>query len=330
MKDRPAAANNMAMVVASLYSRIIEDWALADMRNPAHRIRLFPMRKRERFLSPEERQRLHTVIQAGLKIPAGRRGHLKLQSKWALDLLALTGRRRDEILTLTWPMVDWQHSLLNLPDTKTGELRTPVSARVLALLRHIHDQSGSPSTGYVLRTDRGTRLTGLNNTWNNIRKAAELTDVRLHDLRHSFASDALMSGVPLAVVGELLGHKHARTTQRYAHLANHVVREALEVATTRIVDAVKSVAALPPAPFEPMSDQQWKAIAALVESTRGASGPRIDLRRTVDGIRWVLHTDAKWSDLPAEYGAPTTCWRWHERWCSDGTWQQAMTALTTH
>lgn len=112
MKDRPGAANNMVLVVGSLYTRSIEGWEMADIRNPAHGIRHFPMKKRERFLTPEERQRLHAVIQAGLRLPAGRRGHLQLASVWALDLLALTGRRRDEILTLKWEMVDWQHSLL--------------------------------------------------------------------------------------------------------------------------------------------------------------------------------------------------------------------------
>jgi integrase len=202
MKDRPGAANYLVCVIGSLYSKIIEDWRLADMRNPAHKIRHFAMRKRERFLTPEERRRIHEVIQAGLKIPAGRRGHLKLASVWALDLLALTGRRRDEILTLTWEMIDWQHAILNLPDTKTGELKTPISARVLALLKHIHEQTGCPRSGYVLCTAKGTRLTGLNKTWDNIRAAAGIPDVRLHDLRHSFASDALMSGVPLAVVGD--------------------------------------------------------------------------------------------------------------------------------
>ena len=329
MKTTPGAANNMVMVIASLYARIIEDWELApDMRNPAHGCMLFPERKRERFLSPEERQRLHEVVQAGLRIPAGRRGNLKIESVWALDLIALTGRRKSEILTLTWPMVDWQHSLLNLPDTKSGELKVQVSGHVLALLRHIHDQTGNPRTGYVLRTAKGTRLTGLDLTWRNIRKAADLTDVRLHDLRHSFASDALMSGVPLATVGKLLGHKQARSTERYAHLANDVVRQGLEQATERIVSSIKPIAALPPAPFVPMTGKQWKAIAAIVESTRGkCGGPRTDLRRTVDGIRWVLHTGAKWGEIPAEYGKATTAWRWYERWCSDGTWQQIAAAL---
>ena len=328
MKDRPGAANNMLCVISSLYTRIIDDWEMATMRNPARGIKHFKLRTRERFLSPEERQRVHAVIQAGLTIPAGRRGHIKLASVWALDLLALTGRRRDEILTMTWAMVDWQHSLLNLPDTKTGQLKSPVSGRVLALLRHIHEQTGGPREGYVLRTARGTRLRSINRTWENIRAAAGIPDVRLHDLRHSFASDALMSGVPLAVVGKMLGHKQAQTTQRYAHLANDVVRQALEQTTERIVEAVSPVAALAPAPFVPMDDKQWKAIAATVECTRGrCGGPRTDLRRTVDGIRWVLHTGAKWREIPAEYGKATTAWRWYERWCSDETWQQIVAIL---
>ena len=317
MKDRPGAANNMVMVCASLFTRIINDWELApDMRNPAHGVKLYPMRQRERFLTPEERQRLRAYVQAGIKAPRNRRGHLKIQSVWAIELLALTGRRKSEILGLKWPMVDWQHSILNLPDTKTGQLKALVSDKVIALLRHIHEHSGKPSTGYVLRSDKGTRLSGIDNTWRNIRAATELSDVRIHDLRHSFASDALMSGVPLATVGALLGHKNARTTERYAHLANDVVRQALEQATERIVEAVAPVAALPPAPFVPMSDTQWKAIAAIV----GKCGARTDLRGTIDGIRWVLHSGAKWREMPSKYGKATTAWRWYQRWCSDGTW----------
>jgi integrase len=326
MKDRPGAANNMVVVISSLYARIIDDWELCDMRNPARGVRMFPMNPRERFLTPEERQRINAVIQAGLNTPAGRSGHIALARVWALDLLALTGRRRNEILTLQWSMVDWQHSLLNLPDTKTGQLRVPVSAHVLALLKVIHEQTGRPTSGYVLRTPKGTRLRSINRTWEGIRAAAGIPDVRLHDLRHSFASDALMSGVPLAVVGEFLGHKESRTTQRYAHLANHVVRQALEVATDRIVAASKPIAALPSPRFEPLSDEQWQAIAAMVEATRGrCGGQRTNLRRTVDAIRWVFHTGGKWRDIPAEFGAGSTSWRWYERWSGDGTWQ-AITA----
>lgn len=327
MKDRPGAANNVVVIISSLYTRIIEDWEMAEMRNPARRIRLFTLKKHERFLTAAERQRVQAVIEVGLRKPAGRKGHVKLASVWALDLLALTGRRRDEILRLKWSMVDWEHSLLNLPDTKTGQLKVPVSAHVLGLLRQIHAQTGAPREGYVLRTN-GVRLRSINRTWENIREAAGIPDVRLHDLRHSFASDALMSGIPLAVVGELLGHKEAKTTQRYAHLANHVVRQALEVATDRIVGTIKPIAALDAPRFVPVTDVQWRSIAAMVESTRGrCGGQRTDLRRTVDAVRWVLHTGGKWRDIPAEYGAGSTSWRWYERWCGDGTWDKVMAAL---
>ena len=324
MRARPGAANNTLSILSSLYGRIIKDWELAEMRNPALGIKPFPLRRRERFLTAEERQRLEAVIQAGLNIPVNRRGHLRIESVWALDLLALTGRRRDEILTLKWSMVDWQHALLNLPDTKTGELRVPISSRVVALLKHIHEQTGRSRDGYVL----GRRLRSLNRTWERIRAAAELDDVRLHDLRHSFASDALMSGVPLAVVGELLGHKQASTTQRYAHLANHVVRQALERATDRIVEAVKPVAALAPPPFLPLSDARWARIEEVVEGTRGrCGGTRVDLRGVVNGIRWVLHFGAKWREVPPEFGAATTCWRWYERWSGSGVWPKIVAML---
>lgn len=327
MKDRPGAANNVVVIISSLYTRIVEDWELAEMRNPARGVRLFTLKTHERFLTAAERQRVQAVIEAGLRTPAGRKGHVKLASVWALDLLALTGRRRDEILRLKWSMVDWEHSMLNLPDTKTGQLKVPVSAHVLGLLKQIHVQTGAPREGYVLRTN-GTRLRSINRTWENIREAAGIPDVRLHDLRHSFASDALMSGIPLAVVGELLGHKEAKTTQRYAHLANHVVRQALEVATERIVGAIKPIAALEAPRFVPMTDAQWKSIAATVESTRGrCGGQRTDLRRTVEAVRWVLHTGGKWRDIPVELGAGSTSWRWYERWCGDGTWEKVVAAL---
>jgi hypothetical protein len=216
-------------------------------------------------------------------------------------------------------MIDWQHGIMDLPETKGGQLKIPVSKHVLNLLKLIHDQTGNPRTGYVLRGPRGTRIKSINRTWENIRTAAGLPDVRLHDLRHSFASDALMCGQPLAVVGEMLGHKDDRTTKRYAHLANHVVRQGLEALADRIVAASQPVAALTPPPFERLTDRQWKRIARTIEATRGTcGGKRTDLRQTVDAVRWVLHNGAKWRELPQDLGPASTCWRWYERWCGDG------------
>jgi integrase/transposase len=322
LKDTKASANYAVCVVGSLYTRIIDDWKLSTMSNPNHKIRLFKLKTRERFLTPEERRHVEETLLRGLQIPPGRKGHLDRMGVWALQLLSLTGLRRDEILGLTWPMVDWQHRCLNLPETKTGQRNVPVPSHVMTLLRHIHDHTGNRKDGLVVRSRTGRKLSGLNETWKNIREAVGIPDVRLHDLRHSFASDALMGGVPLAIVGEMLGHRQPSTTKRYAHLANRVVREALEHTASIIVAATTTARALPPAPFEPLRDVQWAAIVTLVDADRPRGGKPVDLRRVVDGIRWVLHTQAHWSDIPVTYAASTTCWRWYKRWCADGTWPE--------
>ena len=320
LKHIKGTANYVVCVVGSLYTRIIDEWKLSTMANPNHKIRLFKMKTRERFLTPEERRHVEETLLRGLQIPPGRKGHLDRMGVWALQLLSLTGLRRDEIRELTWPMVDWQHRCLNLPDTKTGQRNVSVSSQVMTLLKRIHDHTGNRKVGLVVCSRTGRKLSGLNLTWKNIREAVGIPDVRLHDLRHSFASDALMGGVPLAIVGEMLGHRQPSTTKRYAHLANRVVREALEYTAGIIVAATTTAPALPVAPFEPLRDVQWAAIVTLVDADRPRGGKRVDLREVVDGIRWVLHTQAHWSDIPAIYAASTTCWRWYKRWCADGTW----------
>jgi len=234
----PGKANTVACVIGSLYIRIIDDWELSDMRNPATRIRRFRHKKHERFLKPEERRAVHEVMLNGVRTPCGRKGHLDPSSVWAITLLCLTGLRRDEIRDLKWGDVDWQHASFLLRDTKTGPRNVPVAGQVMDLLRMIHDHWGNPQDGYVVTSRTGKRLSSINRTWDQIRQAAGIPDVRLHDLRHSFASDALMSGVPLAIVGEMLGHRQASSTQRYAHIANEAVRQGLETTTARIAGTV--------------------------------------------------------------------------------------------
>ncbi len=327
MKRTPGSANYALCVLGSLYRRVTVDWELSDMRNPSYGVRRFKLKTRERFLTPEERRHLEEVLLRGLQLPPGRKGHLEPMGVWALQLLSLTGLRRDEIRDLTWPMVDWQHSCLNLPDSKTGQRNIPVPSQVMALLRRIHDQTGNRKLGLVIHTRTGRKLTGLNETWKNIREEVGIPDVRMHDLRHSFASDALMGGVPLAIVGEMLGHRQPNTTKRYAHLANRVVREALEHTAGRIVEASNTSRALVVTPFEPLRDVQWAAIVTLVEADRARCGRPVDLRQVVDGIRWVLHTQGHWTNIPASYASSTTCWRWYKRWRDDGTWAKVEAAI---
>ena len=136
-----------------------------------------------------------------------------------------------------------------------------------------------------------------------------------------------MGGVPLAIVGEMLGHRQPNTTKRYAHLANRVVREALEHTAGRIVEASNTSRALVVTPFEPLRDVQWAAIVTLVEADRARCGRPVDLRQVVDGIRWVLHTQGHWTNIPASYASSTTCWRWYKRWRDDGTWAKVEIAI---
>jgi hypothetical protein len=150
--ERRSAADCMVCVIGSLYTRVIDDWELADMRNPTSGIKRRKSRMVERFLSPEERRRVVAEIQSALMIPPTNKGHIEPVSAWALMLLMLTGHRRNEILTLTWEMIDWQHACLNYPDTKTGQRTARVSSEVMTLLREIHDKA-EPVNNFRTRRD---------------------------------------------------------------------------------------------------------------------------------------------------------------------------------
>ncbi len=233
----PSAANQAIRVLSVMFSRAI-DWGVLpeSAHNPARRLRKYKERPRERFLSPEERQRLERVLKAGVATPAGRRGSIRWANAAAVRLLAWTGMRRGEALALTWEMVDYRHRCLRLPDSKTGRKTVPISKQVIRLLRELEARR-LPGCPWVLYGARGQPLhaNSLERAWRNIRERAGLPGVRLHDLRHSAASDALMSGVPLGIVGKVLGHRSPRTTARYAHIADHALAEAV----ARMGDAIE-------------------------------------------------------------------------------------------
>ena len=141
----------------------------------------------------------------------------------AIMLLLLTGARRSEVTRARWEHVDFEKRTLLVPVSKSGRPRTiALNAAAIGLLRAMLTDSASP---YVFPT----QLTGLYYPWNRIRRRASLADVRLHDLRHSFASFLMNQGVSLYVVQGLLGHTQARMTQRYAHLASQTLLDAAEV-----------------------------------------------------------------------------------------------------
>jgi integrase len=212
--------------------------------NPAHGVKKPPVRKMERFLSGAEIGGLAEALNAEATRSANS------YPCAAIKLLLLTGCRRGEIIGLEWRHVDFERQCLRLPDSKTREKVIYLNPPALALLTALPRISGNP---YVIAGERaGKPLGGIDKVWFRVRAAAGLDDVRLHDLRHSFASIGAVGGLSLPIIGALLGHKHAATTARYAHLsadplraANDAVGARIAAAMTRQVDAAPVVTLAP-------------------------------------------------------------------------------------
>ena len=200
--------------------------------NPVRGIKRFTDRKYERFLSDAELARFGEVLAT-----AERAGTETIFMIAAIRLLLFTGARLGEILGLRWEHVDIERACLRLPDSKTGQKVLYLNAPAQEVLVELPRLQGNP---FVVCGEReGSHLVNLQKPWRRIRARAELNDVRLHDLRHSFASFGAAGGLSLPMIGKLLGHASAVTTERYAHLAADPVRAANEAIGQRIAAAMK-------------------------------------------------------------------------------------------
>ena len=165
---------------------------------------------------------------------ATRSGGASAPAMAAIMFLMLTGCRKSEILTLRWDDIALGKAELRLPDTKTDARVVPLSPQATKLLTGLPRLPDNP---WVIPGKRpGTHMTELDDAWQTVRAPAGLTDVRLHDLRHSYASRALALGESLTMIGRLLGHKQIETTARYAHLARDSAQEAAE----RIAESISA------------------------------------------------------------------------------------------
>ena len=213
---------NMVVRTLSLMYRLAEGWGLVpEGCNPCRSVVKYPVRKRERFLTDKEFNRLGQVLDE-----VEPQGGASASAVAAIRLLMLTGCRKNEILTLRWKDVALDENELRLPDAKTGARVVPLSPSAVKLLAGLPRVEGNP---WVIPGRKpGAHMSNMDQAWQVIRARAGLEDVRIHDLRHSFASRALALGESLPMIGKLLGHSQVETTARYAHLARDSVQEAAE------------------------------------------------------------------------------------------------------
>lgn len=240
LKATPAMANYSLAVVSSMYGFAQRRGLAPEILNPASRIEKYEESQRERFLTHDELGRLGDALREAetTGIPweidesrptakhapkiENRRTVFSPFAVAAVRLLLLTGCRLREVLNLKWTYIDFERGIIFLPDSKTGRKPVILNAPALAVLASV------PRIGSCIfpGDDPEVPRHDLKKIWAAVCRRAELGGLRVHDLRHTFASVGVGGGLGLPIVGRLLGHTQAATTARYAHLDADPVRRA--------------------------------------------------------------------------------------------------------
>lgn len=260
---RPGAANRVLALLSKMFN-LSEKWGLRPLNsNPCRHITKYREQRLHRDLSELELARLAKALREWPATPrkptldatGKRKKHsrtdealpltpeevaVREQACDVLRLLLFTGLRRGEALNLKWSEVDMERGLLRLADSKTGAKVVALNSAAREVIGRQERQLLNP---YVFPSKRqgrghGKPITDLKNAWTEVRALAGLQDVRIHDLRHNFASFGAAGGVGLPVIGRLLGHKSAQTTARYAAVADDPARQATEAIGQRLTRAM--------------------------------------------------------------------------------------------
>lgn len=221
-RDYAAGTINRVLVLLRYGYTLALRWNIDGVdSNPAKELKnLKEDNKIERYLTPEQTTRLLQAVRHS-------------QNPLLADIVAFllfTGARKREALDAKWQDVDWRQKLWRIPKTKSGKVRhVPLSSGALKLLRELKEKA-DPAIEHIFANPRtGLPFVSIFYSWDTARTEAGLPELRIHDLRHSFASFLVNAGRSLYEVQELLGHADIRTTSRYAHLSRERLREAVEV-----------------------------------------------------------------------------------------------------
>ncbi len=222
-KTQQPTANRLVKLLSVMF-REAKKWGVVPktFENPAREISFYKEEGRDRYVTPEELPKLIAAIEQE-----------EIHVSSAFWLYLLTGLRKSELRTAKWEQIDFNTKQIVLPKTKNGKPHyLPLTTEAMAVLENIPRLEGNP---HIFPGQKeGQPLYDLKKPWERIRARSGLTDIRIHDLRHTIASWLVQGGNSLYLVGKILNHKDLRTTERYARFAQDNLREALEATGKRI------------------------------------------------------------------------------------------------
>lgn len=222
MRDTPRQANHTLSVMSKFFNWCEKNGHTESGSNPCRHIERYKESRRKRFLSQQELSRIGAALRT-----CDEDGYTDKYAIAVIRSLVFTGARLSEIMTMKHEFIDFDRGVAILPDSKTGEKELYLPAPALEVLRSVLKISGNPYIFCGIKP--GKHLTTIRRPWQRVLDLASVDDVRVHDLRHTFASHAVIGGASLQIVGALLGHTQTSTTERYAHLSNDPIRQAGDV-----------------------------------------------------------------------------------------------------